>query len=126
MDLVDDIFNGLELEKKHEYFLIKTQRWADALDTYFEEVTQVIMDDVVQGAVADASARAVADEVSLHLKWVSYDHKKFHAFGRMPLFSPSVLTTTITMFTSIGEGLCEVRVPLDHLWISGVDMYYRC
>lgn len=126
MDLVDEIFDGLELGRKQEYFLVKTQKWADALDTYFEEVTQLITDEVVQGAVADASARAVADEVSNHLRWVAFDHKSFYAYGRMPLFSPTVLTTTISMFTTIGEGLCEVSVPLPRLRIAHIEMYDRC
>ena len=108
MDLVDEVFRGLEFGKR-EFFLTETEAWNDALDRYFDEIHTIIVDEVVQGVMDNAGSRVVAENIGTVFNWVRLNHSPLYYHGRLPLLSPSVLTTTIQVFNGIGEGIAEVR-----------------
>jgi hypothetical protein len=98
--------------------LTDTDAWNDALDMYFDEV--------VQGVIEKVELRQVAESIGTHFNWVQFDHSYLYYHGRLPLLSPSVLTTTIQVFKGIGEGVTEVRqifLQVDSLWVVDMHMY---
>jgi hypothetical protein len=107
MNLIDGVFKRLDFGKK-ELFLTDTDAWNDALDTYFDDVQTIIVEEVVQGVIEKAESRQVAESIGTHFNWVRFDHSHLYYHGRLPLLSPSVLMTTIQVFKGIGEGVTEV------------------
>jgi hypothetical protein len=110
MECVDELFRGIDLGKNKEFFMAQTKDWYGPINEYLEEVKNVIFEEIVQGVVPKGRASEVAETVASRFGWVSYDHGELYRHGQLPLFSPSVVTSTIQLFNGIGEGLTEVRI----------------
>jgi hypothetical protein len=108
MNLIDEVFKRLNFSKK-ELFLTDTDAWNHALDTYFNDVQTIIVEEVVQGVIEKAESRQVTESIGTHFNWVWFDHSHLYHHGCLPLLSPSVLMMMIQVFKGIGEGVTKVH-----------------